>query len=146
MQISRKMPERLEFEYILGDWYFPDEDRRPLVPVKLSYQDNVVQQWALLDSGADMNVMPFQIGLDLGLSWVPSIQDFSLLGWAGRQLPAKAIAVELQIGSWPSLKMAFAWSTFAETPLILGQWNFFQMVDICFLRSQGLISLELAER
>lgn len=136
------MADRLEFEYIVADWFVPDGDIRPFLPVILRYQEKSIQTLALVDSGADMNVMPLKTGTDLGLSWEQSSNDFELHGLA-ETLPAKAVAVDLEIGSWPSLKMAFAWSAQDEMPVILGQGNFFEMVDICFLRSQGLMRLEL---
>ncbi|MCY3833293.1 MAG: hypothetical protein OXG85_09765 [Chloroflexi bacterium] len=136
------MTDRLEFEYVVAQWYAPDDDPRPFVPVRLSYLDRSIEAWALVDSGADMNVMPYEIGTDLGLSWEGSAHEFELQGLVDR-FPARAVAVDLEIESWPSLKMAFAWSTQNETPVILGQWNFFQTVDVCFLRSRWLINLEL---
>ncbi|MCY4064116.1 MAG: hypothetical protein OXG53_17225 [Chloroflexi bacterium] len=74
-------------------------------------------------------MMPFAIGLELGLSWERSAQEFELLSLAGSS-PAKAVEVDLEIALWPRLKMAFAWSTAIESVVILGQWNFFEMVDV----------------
>ena len=138
------MSDPLEFEYIVAEWYLRDSDPRPIIPVKLSYKHNLVEAWALIDSGADMSFLPLHIGEELGLSWERSLQEFQLLSLAGSS-PAKAVAVDLQLGHWPKLKMAFAWSAVNETAMILGQKNFFQEVDICFSRSDGYVRLELAE-
>lgn len=138
------MTDRLEFEYIVADWYVPDSDPRPIIPVKLSYMNNLVEAWALIDSGADMSFLPLHIGEELGLSWERSTQDFQLLSLAGSS-PAKAVAVDLRLGHWPDLKMTFAWSAVSETAVILGQVNFFQEVDICFSRSDGYVRLEMPE-
>ena len=136
------MTEKLEFEYIVADWYNPDGDIHPFVPVILRHRNRSLQTLALVDSGADMNVIPFHIGMELGLSWERTANDFELHGLA-EILAAKAVAVDLEIGSWPTLRMAFAWSRQDETPVILGQWNFFGEVDVCFSRSQGLMTFEL---
>jgi len=136
------MTDRLEFEYVVADRYLPDGDPRPLLPVTLHSRHNSVDTWGLLDIGADMNMMPFAIGMELGLSWERLAQEFELLSLAGSS-PAKAVAVDLAIRPWPRLKMAFAWSTAIESVVILGQWNFFEMVDVCFSRRQGKTRLEL---
>ena len=137
-----KLTDRRAFDYVVADWYLPDGDPRPLLPVTLHSRNNSVETWGLLDGGADMNMMPFAIGMELGLSWERSAQEFELLSLAGSS-PAKAVEVDLEIALWPRLKMAFAWSTAIESVVILGQWNFFEMVDVCFSRRQGKILLEL---
>jgi hypothetical protein len=137
------MIDPLEFEYIVAEWYLLDSDPRPIIPLQLRYMNSLVDTWALIDSGADMSFLPLHIGEELGLSWERSTQDFQLLSLAGSS-PAKAVAVDLRLGHWPSLKIAFAWSAVSETAVILGQQNFFQLVDVCFSRSQGLVRLELA--
>ena len=138
------MTEKLEFEYIVADWYNPDGDIHPIIPVILRHRNKFIQTMALVDSGADMNVLPFHIGIELGLSWEGTANDFELHGLA-ETLAAKAIAVNLEIGSWPTLRMAFAWSMQDETPVILGQLNFFGEVDVCFSRTQGLMTFELPQ-
>jgi len=41
-----------------------------------------------------------------------------------------------EIGDFPPVRLAFAWSRSDNVPLILGQMNFFMEFDICFYRSQ----------
>jgi hypothetical protein len=35
-----------------------------------------------------------------------------------------------------TVELAFAWTQSAETPLILGQVNFFMEFEVCFFRAQ----------
>jgi len=41
-----------------------------------------------------------------------------------------------EIGDFPPVRLAFAWSRSDNVPLILGQMNFFMEFDIYFYRSQ----------
>jgi hypothetical protein len=41
-----------------------------------------------------------------------------------------------EIGEFPSVNLAFAWVNKPNTPLILGQTNFFMEFDVCFYRSK----------
>ncbi|MEQ8755401.1 MAG: hypothetical protein RID09_18040 [Coleofasciculus sp. G1-WW12-02] len=48
-------------------------------------------------------------------------------------MPFSAIA---KIGDFPQAKLLFAWVQRPNTPLILGQTNFFIEFDVCFYRSK----------
>jgi hypothetical protein len=48
-------------------------------------------------------------------------------------MPFSAIA---QIGDFSPIKLVFAWVQRPNTPLILGQTNFFLEFDVCFYRSK----------
>jgi hypothetical protein len=41
-----------------------------------------------------------------------------------------------EIGAFPPVRLAFAWSRSDDVPLILGQVNFFMEFDVCFYRSK----------
>ena len=41
----------------------------PYLPITLSNGSNSVEVMALLDTGASVNVLPYQIGLQLGATW-----------------------------------------------------------------------------
>ncbi|MGD1910473.1 MAG: hypothetical protein ACFB2X_06365 [Rivularia sp. (in: cyanobacteria)] len=41
-----------------------------------------------------------------------------------------------RIGNFTPVQLAFAWVKSANTPLILGQTNFFLEFDVCFYRSK----------
>lgn len=52
---------------------------RPLLPVSLIYGGNSRQITGLLDTGADVNVLPYHLGLELGAIW--SEQNCGSLIW-----------------------------------------------------------------
>ncbi len=136
------MLETLTFPFVIWNDYVPDQMARPLVPVTIRYAENEIQTLALLDSDADINLMPFQLGLDLGFDWDTG-GDYTGLEGLGGGLAAKKSVADLYLGSWPSIRQIFAWARNDDVPVILGQWNFFEMVDVCISRTQGLMTFEL---
>jgi len=41
----------------------------PYLPLTLSYQNRSVEVIGLLDTGASVNVLPYNVGVQLGASW-----------------------------------------------------------------------------
>ncbi|WP_367275296.1 hypothetical protein [Microcoleus sp. CAWBG58] len=41
----------------------------PYLPIILSYRNQSIEVMGLLDTGATMNVLPYEIGLQLGAVW-----------------------------------------------------------------------------
>lgn len=107
----------------------------PLVPIALSYRDRVWDGLGLLDTGSSLNVLPYNLGLELGAAWEEQTLSISL---AGNLAPveARGLAVMGQVGDFPPVRLAFAWAKSNDPPLILGQLNFFMEFDVCFYRSQ----------
>ena len=136
------MNDRLVFPYIVLPQFERDHLARPYLPVTIRYRQNEVQTVALLDSGADANVLPLHLGLELGANWdrQPETSDLEGIGGGGE---AKWIGADLQVESWPSIRLIFAWANDNDVPVILGQWNFFEHVDVCFFRSQKRFELDL---
>lgn len=137
------MPEKLTFPYNVWNDYVPDQMLRPFIPVRLGYDDNEIQTLALLDSGADINVLPYQLGLELGLDWDAAGDFTGLQGLGGGMVSKKSVA-DLYVGSWPGIRQIFAWARNDEIPVILGQWNFFQEVIVCFHKSRNYLELDLS--
>ena len=107
----------------------------PLIPIALSYRDRVWDGLGLLDTGSSLNVLPYNLGLELGAVWEEQTLSISL---AGNLAPveARGLAVLAQIRDFPPVRLAFAWAKSNDPPLILGQLNFFMEFDVCFYRSE----------
>ena len=90
----------------------------------------------LLDTGSTVNVLPYPLGLQLGLLWEQQTTQVHLTGSLAR-LPARGVIVSGQVASFPPVELAFAWTQSTEVPVILGQVNFFMEFDVCFFRSQA---------
>jgi hypothetical protein len=109
-------------------------DSLPRLPLSLHREDRVVESLGLVDSGATVNVLPYELGLQLGGVWEDRRAVIQLAGNLGNQaaMPFFAIA---QVGEFLPVELAFAWSRSSSVPVILGQTNFFLKFDVCFYRS-----------
>jgi hypothetical protein len=108
---------------------------RPFVPITLANRDRVLVSEGLLDTGAMVNVLPYEIGLELGFVW--SQQKIPLdLGGNLAQYEARVVVVRAVVGKFEPVQLVFAWTKAMGIPLLLGQVNFFIEFDVCFHRSQ----------
>ena len=98
---------------------------------------------ALLDTGATVNVLPYEIGLQLGAVWEEQIVPIQLSGNLAR-MEARGLVLSATVAEFPSVLLAFAWTESREAPLILGHMNFFAEFDVCFYR--GDFAFELRPR
>jgi len=107
----------------------------PYLPLTLSCGNNNIETSGLLDTGASVNVMPYQIGLELGAIWEQQNTSIQLAGNLAN-LPAYGLLITATVAQFPPIRLAFAWTRAENVPLILGQINFFLEFDVCFSRSQ----------
>ena len=89
----------------------------------------------LVDSGATINVLPYEVGLRLGAMWDDHKANMQLAGTVSN-LKAMPLFATAQVGEFTPVRLAFAWVQSDTVPLILGQTNFFMEFDICFYRSE----------
>jgi hypothetical protein len=113
---------------------------RPLLPVTLSYGGTAVETNGLLDTGADVNVLPYHLGITLGGNWQQARTGLQLSGNLARY-EARGILMICAVGQLPSVQLAFAWTQVENVPLIFGQVNFFAEFDVCFLQMRDLIEV-----
>ena len=106
------------------------------LPITLRHDTHMVTVTGLLDTGSTVNVLPYPLGLQLGLVWEQQPTRVHLTGSLAR-LPARGVIVSGQVTSFPPVALAFAWTQSTEVPMILGQVNFFMEFDVCFFRSQA---------
>lgn len=115
---------------------------RPMLPINLQNAGKFIATTALLDTGADVNVMPFSLGLALGGNWDEARVVFGLSGNLSQQ-PARGLVVNMSIGKFEPVRLAFAWSRSDEARLLLGQMNFFLTFNVCFYGSEGYFDVRL---
>ena len=106
------------------------------LPITLSHETHMLAVVGLLDTGSTVNVLPYPLGLQLGLVWEQQPTRVHLTGSLAR-LPARGVIVSGQVASFPPVELAFAWTQATDVPMILGQVNFFMEFDVCFFRSQA---------
>ncbi len=112
----------------------------PYLPIRLSTPSGVLDLFGLLDTGSTVNVLPYAVGLELGLLWNQQTVPISLVGNLAL-LPAFGVIVTAQVATLPPVEMAFAWTQAQDAPLVLGQINFFMEFDVCFFRAQSVFEV-----
>lgn len=115
----------------------------PYFAIGLTYRDRSVEAMALLDTGASVNVLPYDIGLQLGVVWEEQTVPIQLSGNLA-QLEARGLVLSATVAEFPSVLLAFAWTQSRQAPLILGHMNFFAEFDVCFYRAD--LAFELRPR
>ncbi len=110
--------------------------RIPLMPLRLHNGSTWLDVDGLIDSGAAVSVLPFDIGTRLGLDWDAEPILIRLTGNLAAQ-PAKAIILAAEVNGFAPVRLSFAWSRMTGIPLLLGQTNFSNEFDICFRRTRG---------
>lgn len=130
------MVEPQKYPYTILDSNLGMVDRMPYLPLKLSLNRQSLNTEGLLDTGASVNVLPYEIGQELGLVWEEEQLSVLLAGNLAR-FEARAVIIQAQVASFPPINLAFAWTQAANVPLILGQANFFFEFDVCFFRARS---------
>ena len=115
----------------------------PYLPIALSHQEQSVEMVALLDTGASVNVLPYETGLQLGAVWEDQAVPIQLSGNLA-SLEARGLVLSATVADFPSVLLAFAWTKSREVPPILGHMNFFAEFDVCFYRAD--LAFELNPR
>ncbi|MEP7287009.1 MAG: hypothetical protein ABI947_14735 [Chloroflexota bacterium] len=114
---------------------------RPLMPLKLENDTQSMVLNGLLDTGATINVLPYEIGLALGLVWSQQNRSVELTGNLA-QFEARASILIGVIGQFQPIPLVFAWTRAEGIPLLLGQVNFFAEFDVCFFHARGIFEIQ----
>lgn len=115
----------------------------PYLPTILTYRDHSLEVMALLDTGASVNVLPYEIGLQLGAFWEEQTITIPLSGNLA-STEARGLIVSGSISSFSPVLLAFAWTQLTNLPVILGQMNFFDEFNVCFYRHN--LAFEISPR
>lgn len=99
-------------------------DSMPRLAITLKLNQTSLDVFGLVDSGATINVLPFSIGQQLGAIWDAQKAVIRLAGNMANSL-AQPIVLKAEIGNSLPVNLAFAWVSHDNTPVILGQTNFF---------------------
>lgn len=131
----------MRFKYSTTNPSQNEFDSLPRIPLRLRQDDKTIEAFGLVDSGATVNVLPYEIGIELGAVWDDSKAIIQLAGNLSN-LPAMPFFATAEINDFAPVKLVFAWVKKANTPLILGQTNFFLEFDVCFYRSKLEFEIE----
>lgn len=129
------------FNYSEGEAASPIASNLPYLPLSLTYHLREAEVSGLLDTGATVNVLPYQVGIRLGAVWEAQTIPVKLTGNLAQQ-EARVLIVTAAVSKFSPVRLAFAWSRSDEVPVILGQVNFFMEFDVCFYRSQAAFEVK----
>jgi hypothetical protein len=101
------MPKR--FGYFEADPVLGVASALPYVPIMLQKGDRKVQVSALIDSGSTLNVLPFDVGVKLGVVWDEQVVPVRLSGNMAES-EARGLVLTGQIEGFAPVRLAFAWS------------------------------------
>jgi len=135
------MPESQRFPYVEIDPRLGAASALPYAPITLELGGSVTSVSALVDSGAALSVLPYDVGVQLGAVWERQTIPVQLAGNLADS-DARAILVTATIGQFAPVRLAFAWTRNSQVPVILGQVNFFMEFDVCFFRSQSAFEIK----
>lgn len=114
---------------------------RPLLPIRLGFESRGIIRNGLLDTGAAVNVLPYDAGLELGLNWSAQTRVVELTGNLA-QFEARGVILIGTVGQFEPVPLVFAWTRAAGVPLLLGQVNFFAEFDVCFLGARRIFEVQ----
>lgn len=98
---------------------------------------------ALIDTGATVNLIPFELGSQLGYEWEAQTKQLRISG-AFSTLNARGILLHVRIGGFASVPLVFGWcQEGAEVPLILGHMNFLEQFKFCVIRKEQRFELSM---
>ncbi|CAN5456758.1 hypothetical protein BH10ACI2_BH10ACI2_03200 [soil metagenome] len=136
------MPESRVFPYISVSQTTSPTDLMPYAPLSLSRGTATKKVFGLLDSGAMVSVLPYEIGLELGAVWENQTPLFQLGGNLANY-ESRGLILDAEITGFEPVSLAFAWTKAEKIPVILGQTNFFSSFDVCFFRQKREFEIKL---
>jgi hypothetical protein len=125
----------MRFRYSTIDPSQDEFDSLPRIPLVLRRNGQVVEAIGLVDSGATVNMLPYDVGERLGAVWDDRRANIRLAGNFGDRVAIPLVAMA-EVGDLAPVRLVFAWVRSNDVPLILGQTNFFMEFDVCFYRSR----------
>jgi hypothetical protein len=124
-----------QFPYVPRDPSLGQASLAPMLPLTLIGRQSVTAS-GLVDSGAAINVLPYTLGVQLGFDWDQQTQSVELSGNLA-SVEARVVVLSAVVGTFPPVRLAFAWARTDDVSVLLGQVNFFLEFDVCFFRSRG---------
>jgi hypothetical protein len=135
------MPQAQQFPFLALNPTAGSVGLFPILPLQLAIGSQTVSVLGLLDSGALVNVLPHDLGLQLGADWDQQSTHVQLTGNLA-QYEARGLVVTATVAALPPVHLVFAWTKSNIVPLLLGQMNFFLEFDVCFFRARGIFEVK----
>jgi len=122
---------RIEFPFVEEKANIVPTILRPLARVKLINESMETTADMYVDSGADITLIPYSVGIALGFSLKPQDEIRRIGGVGGGKISVVVRRVKMRIGSM-GLNVRVAWCMSEDVPLILGRLDVFNKFDVLF--------------
>lgn len=100
----------------------------PIVPIKFySNSTSLFEAKAIVDTGADITLIPKTLGIDIGLKRT----HLQYIGGVGGRMGYYLNNINVEIAD-KKIKIPVAWSTQDTVPLLLGRKGVFDKFKFCF--------------
>lgn len=116
---------------------------KPIIPVSIIDPKRGVRVFMLLDSGADISMIPYSVGETLGLELDMSTRS-EIQGIGESSVPYVLGQVRIQIENFEIL-IRIGWALIEEVPFILGRLDVFKTIAIEFREFENKILLKQPE-
>jgi hypothetical protein len=137
------MSDSVRFPFTIVNPNLGELGQSPYLPLTLSYSDRALVVQGLLDTGSSINVLPYELGIQLGAIWENQRVSLPLGGNLAR-FESRALLVKATVNHFKQVDLAFAWTQDRHVPLILGHMNFFLLFDVCFYRAE--LAFDITQR
>ena len=107
----------------------------PYLPLILTSRNCSIEVLALLDIGASVNVLPYEVGRQLGAVWENQPVSIPLSGNLAHS-EARGLITSGMVALFSPILLAFAWTRSQGAPVILGHMNFFAEFNVCVYRHE----------
>ena len=97
----------VRYPYSSVDSTLGEASLRPNLPLILTHQGTSINTAGLLDTGAAINVLPYQLGIDLGAVWKHQTKPLELTGNLANY-EARILIVPTVIREFNPVRLAFA--------------------------------------
>lgn len=97
--------EPVAFPFVDANPNLPGSSLIPILPLTLSHQGQHFSVTGMLDTGASINVLPYNLGLELGLIWEDQHHPITLAGNLA-QIPARGVVITATVASFPPVRLA----------------------------------------
>lgn len=128
----------IEFNFVKTESSRLGQILLPLIPVSLTGTTGKVKAFMYLDSGADISMIPFSIGKEIGLQG--NQENIYELGGVIGNIPYILSEVGLRVGE-TEFPARIAWALMEEVPFILGRLDVFNRFVIEFREFENRILL-----
>lgn len=111
---------------------------RPVAKIVLIGDKIEVPEYAYVDSGADISLIPKSIGDLLGFRIKEEDAIEEVKGIGERGVPVIIKKLKMRVGE-EIFDTRIAWALIEEVPLLLGRTDVFNLFDICFKKNKRTV-------